>query len=85
MAETPNMVVQAPAPAYRPLPPDGCVLTTAETAMVLRMPEKTLEWWRRERRGPIPMRIGRHVRYRSEDVRTWLAQQAEAGEGWMAS
>lgn len=53
--------------------------------MVLRMPEKTLEWWRRERRGPIPMHIGRHVRYRSEDVRAWLAQQAEAGEGWMAS
>ncbi|WP_445321632.1 helix-turn-helix domain-containing protein [Nocardioides sp. GXZ039] len=68
----------------RQVPLGGCVLNTAGAAAVLGVPLKTLEWWRRDRRGPVCMHIGRHVRYRSEDLREWLAEQAEAGRALMA-
>lgn len=81
---TTTLEVRPEARDLSPLP-DGCVLTTADLALLIDVPEKTIEWWRRERNGPTPMHVGRHVRYRSEDVKKWLADLAEAGERWMVS
>jgi excisionase family DNA binding protein len=50
--------------------------TTIEVADFLGVPVRTLERWRRYRTGPQYAPIGRHVRYRWEDVEKWLDQQA---------
>ena len=62
------------------------LLTPAEVGGVLGgIPEKTLANWRSQRKGPLFVRIGIHVRYRREDVDAWLAERLEDGRRWMAS
>jgi predicted DNA-binding transcriptional regulator AlpA len=39
----------------------------------LRVPVQTLYQWRGRDYGPRGIRVGRHVRYRPEDVRAWVA------------
>ena len=39
----------------------------------LGVPEATLANWRYMGRGPRFVRVGRHVRYQPEAVRSWLA------------
>jgi len=39
----------------------------------LGVPVNTLYAWRSEKRGPDARRVGRHLRYRPEDVRAWVA------------
>jgi excisionase family DNA binding protein len=51
-------------------------MTPADLSEYLGVPTGTLANWRYQRRGPIFVRIGRHVRYRSEDVARWLGSQA---------
>ena len=51
----------------------------------LGVPEKTLAQWRSDRHGPLPLRIGRYVRYRVPDVEDWIDQQAAQARRWMAS
>ncbi len=38
----------------------------------LRVPVKTLYQWRGRNYGPPGKRVGRHIRYRPEDVLSWL-------------
>lgn len=45
-------------------------------AAYLQVPARTLEQWRRERKGPRWAVVGRHVRYAWPDVDRWLAEQA---------
>jgi excisionase family DNA binding protein len=40
----------------------------------LEVPEATLAQWRYKGTGPAYVKVGRHVRYRREDVDTWLAE-----------
>jgi excisionase family DNA binding protein len=47
--------------------------TPAEVASYLQVPVKTLYTWRYKRVGPCAHRVGRHLRYRWEDVEDWLA------------
>lgn len=49
--------------------------TRAEVADYLRVPLRTLEQWACKGRGPAYTRVGRHVRYRWEDVEAWLDAQ----------
>jgi len=56
--------------------------TTAEVAKRLNVKPETLAHWRWETRkgnprGPRWVPLGRSVRYEWEDVKTWLAEQAE--------
>ena len=37
------------------------------------VPVGTLYAWRSEKRGPLGRRVGKYLRYRPEDVRTWVA------------
>jgi predicted DNA-binding transcriptional regulator AlpA len=42
------------------------------------VPVNTLYQWRTKGYGPTGRRIGKHVRYRPEDVDTWVEQQGTA-------
>lgn len=58
-------------------PPDR-LLTPQEVADYLGIPLTTLFRWRWDGgKGPRGHRVGRHLRYRSEDVEAWLAEQAD--------
>jgi excisionase family DNA binding protein len=55
------------------------LLTTEEVAEWLQMPADTVRQWRADRTGPRGYKLGRHVRYRREDVEAWLEQRAGVG------
>lgn len=55
------------------------VLSPTQLADVLGLPLKTIYLLNASATGPTRMRVGKHVRYRREDVTAWLAQRAEAG------
>jgi excisionase family DNA binding protein len=46
-----------------------------ELAAYLNVPERTIGQWRRARKGPKWVLVGKHVRYRWGDVDSWLASQ----------
>jgi excisionase family DNA binding protein len=46
--------------------------TLAELAEYLQVPEQTVYTWRKRGAGPRGFRIGRHVRFRREDVEAWI-------------
>ncbi|WP_435120727.1 helix-turn-helix transcriptional regulator [Micromonospora tulbaghiae] len=52
--------------------------TINEVAEHLGVPVQTLYAWRNKGTGPRGSKVGRHVRYRWEDVEKWLDQQAKA-------
>ena len=52
------------------------LLSTSELAELLRIPVSTLYNWRYNRLGPPGFRVGRHLRYRREDVDQWLNERA---------
>lgn len=54
------------------------ILSTAAVAEVVGVPEGTLRYWRYMDEGPRSFRLGRHVKYHSEDVEAWVSRQTEA-------
>ena len=54
------------------------LLTVSELSDHLGVPVNTLYQWRTKGYGPTGRRIGKHVRYRPEDVDTWVEQQGVA-------
>ncbi len=60
-------------------PPHGnevpCLLTPGDVSQRLGVPTGTLANWRYLGRGPAFLRVGRHVRYRPDDVEAWLDGQ----------
>ena len=52
-------------------PPSG-LLTTAEAAEYLRLPARTLEYYRAHGVGPAFLRVGRHIFYRKPELDLWL-------------
>jgi len=55
------------------------LMTLGELAAYLAVPVKTVYAWRYRGAGPPGLRVGRFVRFRPEDVETWLAsRRAEA-------
>ncbi|MEV6813666.1 helix-turn-helix domain-containing protein [Micromonospora sp. NPDC051296] len=50
--------------------------TVQEVSAFLGVPVGTLYQWRYRRTGPRACRVGRHLRYRPADVRSWLEGQA---------
>jgi predicted DNA-binding transcriptional regulator AlpA len=53
--------------------------TPADVSTFLGVPLKTLYEWRYKSEGPPAIRVGRHLRYRWDDVESWLRLR-EAGE-----
>jgi predicted DNA-binding transcriptional regulator AlpA len=55
---------------------DDRLLTTAQLAERLQVPESTLRRWRMDGRGPTVTWLNpRRARYRPADVEAWLAAQ----------
>lgn len=48
------------------------LMTAREVAEFLGVPVATLYHWRYHGRGPRALRVGRHLRFRIEDVEQWL-------------
>lgn len=52
------------------------LMTLEEVEELTRVPVATLRWWRHlGDRGPRSIKVGRHVRYRREDVEKWIEDQ----------
>jgi excisionase family DNA binding protein len=51
------------------------LLTITEAADLLRAPVATLRYWRHLNIGPHSFRVGRHVLYRRDDLRSWIEDQ----------
>jgi len=49
--------------------------TVDDVAEYLGVPRGTLYQWSSRGLGPTPRKVGRHLRYRPEDVEAWVAAQ----------
>lgn len=56
---------------------DHELLSTAAAARMCSKPESTLRYWRYLGTGPRSFKVGRSVRYRRDDVQSWLTRQYE--------
>jgi predicted DNA-binding transcriptional regulator AlpA len=54
------------------------LLAPADVADILGVPINSLKMWRYRRTGPPWLKLGRHVRYRREELERWLDDQTEA-------
>jgi excisionase family DNA binding protein len=52
------------------------LLSVDEVSEVLGVPVRTLYQWRHKGVGPLGLRVGRHLRYRSADVADWIDRRA---------
>ncbi|HZJ27979.1 MAG TPA: helix-turn-helix domain-containing protein [Acidimicrobiia bacterium] len=59
-------------PNQRRVEPGTRLLSPAELAEYLGVPLATVYRWRSQHDGPAGIRVGRHVRYRLDDVERWL-------------
>jgi excisionase family DNA binding protein len=59
-------------PVESPLGSGERLFSPEEVAGYLGVPVKTLFQWRYKGVGPRGLRVGRHLRYRAEDVAAWL-------------
>ncbi|MGW4678365.1 helix-turn-helix transcriptional regulator [Micromonospora taraxaci] len=50
--------------------------TVEDVSAFLGVPVGTLYQWRHRRFGPRAAKVGRHLRYDPQDVRSWVAEQA---------
>jgi hypothetical protein len=57
------------------------LLGPADVSSMLGVPVATLANWRCAGKGPPYLRVGRHVRYRREDLELWLDRQVRRTEG----
>lgn len=54
------------------------LMTIDEVSAVTKVPRSTLYAWRHQGKGPLAVKCGKHLRYRSADVRSWLDSLAAA-------
>lgn len=55
------------------------LLSIEELADYLRIPRTTIYVWRSNGVGPPGIKIGRHVRFRRDDVEAWLEKRTRRG------
>jgi excisionase family DNA binding protein len=53
------------------------LLKNQDVADYLGVPIRTVYAWRHKGEGPRGFKVGRHIRYRREDVDAWLAERAD--------
>ena len=56
---------------------DERLWTVEQLARFLALPVATIYAWRYRGEGPPALRIGRHVRFRPEDIEAWLQEDAQ--------
>ena len=54
------------------------LMSLTDLSEMLCVPVATLYGWRHRGEGPQGYRIGRHVRYRRDEVEAWLRTQADS-------
>jgi predicted DNA-binding transcriptional regulator AlpA len=54
------------------------IVSTATAAQILGVAPGTLRYWRYMDQGPRSFRVGRHVKYRREDIEAWISSQIAA-------
>ncbi|MEI6269499.1 MAG: helix-turn-helix domain-containing protein [Methylococcaceae bacterium] len=60
---------------------DDAIINTALAAILLDTPEKSLIKWRSTGEHNIPfLKIGRNVRYRTQDLRRWVESHVQGGD-----
>lgn len=58
------------------------IISTSVAAEILGVSPGTLRYWRYMDQGPQSFRVGKHVKYRREDIDAWLdAQLVSTGRG----
>lgn len=57
------------------------LLTLDQLAEMLVVSPKTIHAWRAKRLGPPALKVGRHLRFRHEDVERWLDGQRDTSVG----
>lgn len=58
------------------------IISTSAAAEILGVAPGTLRYWRYMDQGPQSFRVGKHVKYRREDIDAWLdAQLVSTGRG----
>ncbi len=60
-----------------PLLKEARMTTPDELAEYLGVPLRTLYAWRYRGEGPKGYKIGRHIRYRLDDVEAWLERRSD--------
>jgi excisionase family DNA binding protein len=55
------------------------LLTIDEAAVYLRVPVQTLRRWRAQGTGPAAAKIGKHLRYRPDELDRWVKEQEGNG------
>ncbi|MDQ3659586.1 MAG: helix-turn-helix domain-containing protein [Actinomycetota bacterium] len=55
--------------------------TTNDLAQHLRVPVATIHRWRYQGTAPRALRIGKHLRYRPEDIAAWLQERCTDSKG----
>ena len=66
-----------PRPLHTGLPhADDELMSIAEVAELVRVPEGTVRYWRHLGQGPRGFRIGRSVRFWRTEVVRWLDEQS---------
>ncbi len=53
------------------------LLSAQELAEFLHLPIATVYAWRYRRQGPPGFRVGRHLRYRRDDVQQWIKDRID--------
>jgi excisionase family DNA binding protein len=54
------------------------LLSTDDVARYLGVPIATLYQWKHKGSGPRSLRVGKHLRYRRDDVENWLRLEASS-------
>jgi len=55
---------------------DQPLLTVRDVAQMLKIPTQTIYTWRYEGIGPPGFKVGRHLRFKRDDVERWLNERA---------
>jgi predicted DNA-binding transcriptional regulator AlpA len=77
-------MAQAPRrSSHRPADGPQCerLWSVREVSEFLGIPVATLHQWRYLGTGPAAFRVGKHLRYDPDAVRTWLTEQCAASRG----
>jgi len=66
---------------YQPLSGLDPLLSNGDLAEHLGVSIKTIYVWRQTGRGPVGIRMGRHLKFAVSDVRAWLDEKRESQPG----
>ena len=53
------------------------LMSISELSEYLGVPVKTIYEWRQNDRGPVGIKMGRHLKFAVSDVRDWVQQRRE--------